>query len=139
MLGLPPTDRRAVRRNERGAAAVEFALVLPLLVLLFVGIAEMGRLYYLQATLSGAAREGARVMALQNDAGAARAAVQTAAGTVALSDSQIAVFPATGSCLSTTAAATQATISITLTTPLVTSMFGASVTVHGQGAMRCGG
>jgi Flp pilus assembly protein TadG len=124
-----------VRRNERGAAAIEFALVLPLLVLLFVGIAEMGRLYYLQATLSGAAREGARVMALQNDAGAARTAVKTAAGTVAVSDAQIVVSPATGNCLSPTLA----TISITFTTPLVTSMFGAAVTVHGQGAMRCGG
>ncbi len=113
--------------------------MLPLLVLLFVGIAEMGRLYYLQATLAGAAREGARVMALQNNTAAARAAVQTAAGTVAVSDAQIAVSPTTGSCLSSTSTPTQAAVTITFTTPLVTSMFGASVTVHGQGVMRCGG
>ena len=59
-------------RSERGAAAVEFALVLPLLVLLIAGIAEFGRLYYLQTTISGAAREGVRAMALQNNAGAAQ-------------------------------------------------------------------
>ena len=34
-----------------------------------MGIAEFGRAYYIQTTLSGAAREGVRVMALQNDAG----------------------------------------------------------------------
>ena len=127
-----------MRRNERGAAAVEFALVLPLLVLLFAGIAELGRIYYLQATLSGAAREGARVMAVQNDTTASTAAVQTAAGSVAISNSQIAVSPATGACRSTTSPR-QATVIITFTTPLVSSMFGTSVTVHGRGVMRCGG
>ena len=128
-----------MRRNERGAAAVEFALVLPLLVLLFAGIAELGRIYYLQAMLSGAAREGVRVMALQNDTAASVAAVQSAAGSVAVSNSQITVSPATGNCRSTTAAPVQATVTIAFTTPLVSSMFGTSVTVHGRGVMRCGG
>ncbi|GAA1829909.1 TadE/TadG family type IV pilus assembly protein [Microlunatus capsulatus] len=126
-------------RSERGAAAVEFALVLPLLVLLFAGVAEMGRIYYLQATLSGAAREGARVMALRNDAGASRAAVRSAAGSVAVGDAQIAVSPGTGGCRSTAAAPVQATVTITFPTPLVSSLFGASVTVRGVGAMQCGG
>ena len=127
-----------MRRNERGAAAVEFALVLPLLVLLFAGIAELGRIYYLQAMLSGAAREGVRVMALQNDTTASVAAVQAAAGSVAVSNSQIAVTPATGTCRSVTTPV-QATVTITFTTPLVSSVFGTSVTVYGRGVMRCGG
>ena len=126
-------------RSERGAVAVEFALVLPLLVMLFAGIAELGRIYYLQAMLSGAAREGVRVMALQNDTAASVAAVQAAAGSVAVSSSQIVVAPATGACRSTTTTPAQATVTITFTTPLVSSVFGTSVTVHGRGIMRCGG
>ena len=59
--------------KDRGAAAVEFALVMPVLLSLVVGIAEFGRAYNVQATLSGAAREGVRVMAVKNDAAAARA------------------------------------------------------------------
>jgi Flp pilus assembly protein TadG len=130
-----------VPRNERGAAAVEFALVLPLLVLLFAGIAELGRIYYLQATLSGAAREGARVMALQNNVTTTRTAVRTAAGSVALTDAQIVVTPGSGACLSTTPTVPppQAKVTITLTTSLVTALFLPSVTVHGYGAMQCGG
>jgi Flp pilus assembly protein TadG len=129
-----------VPRNERGAAAVEFALVLPLLVLLFAGIAELGRLYYVQATLAGAAREGARVMALQNNVPATVAAVKAAAGSVALNDAQISVKPGTGACRSTPAAPVQASVTITFTTPLVSTMFGtAPVTVHGNGVMQCGG
>lgn len=50
--------------RERGAAAVEFALILPLLVMLVFGIVEFSILYNRQQGLHAAAREGARVAAL---------------------------------------------------------------------------
>src|SRR5687768_9278597 len=65
-------------RDERGATAVEFAMIVPLLLVLVLGIAEFGHAFQVQGTLSAAAREGARVMALQNDPAAARAAVRDA-------------------------------------------------------------
>jgi Flp pilus assembly protein TadG len=126
-------------RNERGAAAVEFALVLPLLVLLVAGIIDFGRAYYLQASLAGAAREGVRVMALKNDAGLARAAVRSAVGGITLSDAQIQVTPGTGSCLSTATTTATATVAITYSTPFVSHLFGATLNLHGKGVMRCGG
>ena len=46
---------------------MEFALVVPLLLVLVLGIVEFGRAYHVQTTLSGAAREGVREMALHND------------------------------------------------------------------------
>ena len=51
-------------RSERGASAVEFALIVPVLVLLVLGIVEFGRGFQVQGTLSAAAREGVRLMAL---------------------------------------------------------------------------
>jgi Flp pilus assembly protein TadG len=129
-----------VSRSERGAAAVEFALVLPLLVLLIAGIAEFGRLYYLQTTISGAAREGVRTMALQNNAGAARSTAKTAAGAVSLSDAQIVVSTLPGGdCLSTSTTTVTATVTITYNTALMTGFFDASKTLTGKGVMRCGG
>ncbi|ACV68453.1 TadE/TadG family type IV pilus assembly protein [Desulfohalobium retbaense] len=47
--------------NQRGAAAVEFAIVLPLLVLIFAGITEFGIAYYNKQVITNASREGARV------------------------------------------------------------------------------
>jgi len=47
-------------KTERGAAAVEFALVLPVLVLLLFGVIEFGLLMFNKAVLTNAAREGAR-------------------------------------------------------------------------------
>ena len=46
--------------GRRGQALVEFALVVPVLFLLFLGIVETGRLVFYLHTLNNAAREGAR-------------------------------------------------------------------------------
>ncbi|HVL37614.1 MAG TPA: TadE/TadG family type IV pilus assembly protein [Burkholderiales bacterium] len=57
--------RPLLGRAERGAAAVEFALlVIPLLVIL-VGITEFGRALYSYNTLAKAARDAARLMSTQ--------------------------------------------------------------------------
>ena len=47
-------------QGERGAAAVEFALVSTVLFLIVFGIIEFGRTYSQYEVLQGAAREGAR-------------------------------------------------------------------------------
>jgi hypothetical protein len=47
-------------KNQKGASAVEFAIVLPLLLLLLFGIVEFGFLLYNKAMITNAAREGAR-------------------------------------------------------------------------------
>jgi hypothetical protein len=48
------------RRNQRGASAVEFALILPLLICVLMGIVEFGLLMYNKAVITNASREGAR-------------------------------------------------------------------------------
>ena len=50
-------------RGDRGAAAVEFALVLPLLIAMILGMIDFGRAYNQQITLTQLAREGARLIA----------------------------------------------------------------------------
>ncbi|MPV37015.1 TadE family protein [Georgenia subflava] len=125
-------------QDERGAAAVEFALVVPLLILLVLGIAEFGRAYHLQTTLSGAAREGVRVMALQDDAAAARATARAAAPGLDLTDTQIEVSPS--SCaVSATSPVAQATVTVTYPMDFITGAFGADLTLTGKGTMRCNG
>ena len=51
-------------RAHRGAAIVEVALTLPLLLLVSVGIFEFGRAYQTWQVLTNAAREGARIAVL---------------------------------------------------------------------------
>jgi Flp pilus assembly protein TadG len=47
-------------QTQKGAAVVEFAVILPLLLLILFGIVEFGFLLYNQAMLTNASREGAR-------------------------------------------------------------------------------
>src|SRR3954465_9587633 len=103
-------------RNERGATVVEFAFIVPLLIMLVLGIAEFGRAFQVSGTLSAAAREGVRVMALSNDPAAARAAVRTAAPALdpTVTDAQITITPA--SC--PVAGADTTTVRVTVTYPL---------------------
>jgi Flp pilus assembly protein TadG len=55
-------DRR--RRMRRGAVAVEFAFVAPVLLAVVVGMLELSRVYTVQNTIDTAAREGARFASL---------------------------------------------------------------------------
>lgn len=52
--------RVKTRRLQRGAAAVEFALLLPLLLLLLIGSLDMSLALYNKAVITNASREGAR-------------------------------------------------------------------------------
>ncbi len=59
--GHGPVGWRARLGGCRGAQLVEFALMLPLLVVVVVGIADFGAGYTLKDKLANAARDGARV------------------------------------------------------------------------------
>ncbi|MGB4589581.1 MAG: TadE/TadG family type IV pilus assembly protein [Clostridiaceae bacterium] len=58
-------DRRNIIRNEKGQGLVEFALVLPVLLLILLGIVEFGWLFNAKITMTSAAREAARVYAIK--------------------------------------------------------------------------
>jgi hypothetical protein len=51
---------RSMLRNERGGAALSFALAAPVLILALVGIAQLGILFMANAGLRNAVGEGAR-------------------------------------------------------------------------------
>jgi Flp pilus assembly protein TadG len=66
--------------DRRGAAAVEFAMVFPFLLVLLLGIFEFGRLWSVNQVVTDAAREGARRAVVKDglNGPAKRTAVNTA-------------------------------------------------------------
>ena len=67
-------------RKERGAAAVEFALILPVFLLLIFAIIEIGIAYQRWTTVTHAAREGVRRLAVGDAPDAATTAGELSAG-----------------------------------------------------------
>lgn len=121
-------------RRERGAAAVEFALVLPVLLLLLVGIIDFGWALVINGNIASAARAGAREMALSKDATAARGAAVAASAVGGLKASDVAVLST-----SCTPANGDAVVTISYTYPTLTGFFGATRVSTGKAVMRCGG
>ena len=67
-----------VRRDRHGQALVEFALVLPIFLLIFFGLIDVGRAVYLQNAFNQAAREAARYGSVEQWAYACPASVPVA-------------------------------------------------------------
>jgi len=131
-------------RKERGAVAVEMAIVLPLLLLILLGIIEFGRAYNVQVSLTQAAREGARYAAIHykdpslNVAGAALGAAPTLAGL------GVTVTDNASSCAADGDVKVTTSVSLpSMTGFLDAGFFGAPrifpLSMTGVGVMRCGG
>ncbi|WP_370584460.1 TadE/TadG family type IV pilus assembly protein [Ornithinimicrobium cryptoxanthini] len=123
------------RRLDRGAAAVEFALVAILLITLVVGIFEGGRVWMIQGALSQAAREGAREMAIRDDEIKAKEVITKRAGSFG-AEPGIEVLTTADGCV------VRATAKVenyrTMTGLLELAMFD-GITLTGKADMRCGG
>ena len=134
MLRFP---RRPRRSDDTGAAAVELALVLPLLLLILFGIVDFGLMLNAQITVTSAAREGARAYVFTDDVDAAEARVAQATDTL---DGTVSadVTPCTGGQVTVVT-----TYDYSFITPLgaIAGIFGdgldESVTLTGKGVMSC--
>ena len=126
--------------RDRGSAAVEFALVLPLLLLLVFGIIDFGRALSAQITLTQAAREGARLTAL----GQPNVVSRTQAAAVGLSPVAVTVTPCPAGAGPSANAVVAAHYLFSFITPVgaIAGLvggggFGSPVTLTAQGVMPC--
>lgn len=145
------TVKRVVGRNksskELGAVAVEFALILPIFLMLVFGIVEFGRAFNIQVSLSEAARETARYTAIHSsEAGFSPSNARTvginAAPSVALVPADIQIAYSSGTAC---AAGVNVVVTINFVTPYMTGLPGlipgmpANLNVSSKGVMQCGG
>ncbi len=122
-------------RKDRGAAMIELALILPILVMLLVGIVDFGRAYSAQVSITGAAREGARVLALGGDSASVTNAVNGAKGSATVTSIVQTACPTGNTVTSTAAAAVEVKASFTFGIPFVPL---GTRTFSAKASMRCG-
>ena len=131
----PHVEHIAIRNCDRGAVMVELALILPILVMLLVGIIEFGRAYSAQVSIQGAAREGARSLALKESSGAVDSAVQGAAGSAQVTSVTKAACPAVVSGATTAYATVTVNATFTFSIPFVSL---GTKNMSATARMRCG-
>jgi Flp pilus assembly protein TadG len=126
-----PSRWRATR--EHGTAAVEFALVLPLVLLMALALVQVGLLVKDQVVVEEAARAGAREAAVAVDDQSVRDAVLAASVSLDPNDVEVGIAREGG-------AGTAATVTVTyhaaVEIPLVSWLFPAVVDLRGEATMR---
>jgi len=132
------SGHRHLGHLDRGAAAVEMALVLPVLLLVLFGLVDFGRAFNTQMQLTQAAREAVRVVAMgqPGDAGS-----RASAGLVGLTPSP--TTSVVSSCPAGNITA-NAEVTVSYTFHFITPVgaipgVGAYKTLSSHGLMRCAG
>jgi Flp pilus assembly protein TadG len=128
-----------VPSRERGASAVEFALVAPLLILLVFGIVEFSITYNRQQGLHAAAREGARIASLpQTTSSEITSRVMDALDGVPLEGSPTITITPGGSQPCNLRSGQTVTVVVRATTDLDIPLWGQqALTLTGRGEFRC--
>ena len=132
---------RPLARRDSGAAAVEFAIMLPLLLLILFGIIDFGRALNAQVTITQAAREGARLTALNQPNVTSR----TQAAATGLSGVGVTIV---SSCPTGSGPTANADVKVTYTFQFVTPIGaiaqffgttgpGSSLSLSAEGVMPC--
>jgi len=135
-MNLPTEDSRARARRERGAALIEFAFILPVLILLVLGIIDFGRAYGAKQAMIHATREAVRVYAVTQSSVEAFEAFQD--GATGLDVSRMTVtIPPDDSCQPGDPVTVSATYDFEFIA-LPDSAFP-NVELESQAVMQCGG
>lgn len=112
------THRRC--SDERGSVALEFALVVPILLLIVMGIIDFGYMLNRDSVINNAARDGARVASLDGSYDQIRASVSSELDGAGIDTSDTSIVSITicsdgSDCGSSYAAQSGSTVSVTVT------------------------
>lgn len=121
-------------KNNRGQALVEFALMLPVIMLLVVGTMDFGLIIHQHMVVAEAAREGARSAALGGSNDTVIAVAKTAASQIDTRNLKVAISPS-----DTRIRGDGVTVSISnpvAITQLLRPFFPSNFTVQGSATMR---
>lgn len=121
-------------KSEEGQALVEFALIVPLLILLLFGIVDFGRIFHAYLTIDHAGREAARAASIgKDDTQVTSTAVSDAVG-IGLTADRVVVSP-TGTRVSGNDVSIKITYPITFLTPVIGTIVG-PITLEDTTVMR---
>lgn len=121
-------DKRKDRRDERGVATVEMAFVLMILIMLVMGVADLGRALFTYIGVQDAAQEGALYASFEpTSESAIRTRVIDSIDYPALTAADVTVSCPDGSPTGGNTVSVEVTHTVNLVTPIVGAFFGGSL------------
>ncbi len=128
-------NRIPTLKSQDGQSVVEFALLLPVFIVVLFGIMEFGRLWEMSNVLTSAAREGARVAAVSDpDVVRATAAAQNVLNASRITNATVTVSGPNGSNeVSVTVALSYSPLSGSIIPGLATFSLSRSTTMRWEG------
>jgi Flp pilus assembly protein TadG len=105
-------------KSEKGQSLVEFALVLPILIMLLFGIVDFGRAFHAYLTIDQAGREAARAASIGKDSATVRGIAKNQGTSIGLTEGEVNVST------DSRTPGTDITITITYTYNLITPLLG---------------
>jgi Flp pilus assembly protein TadG len=125
---------RILMKSESGQSLVEFALIVPLLILLLFGIVDFGRIFHAYLTIDHAGREAARAASIGKDDTQVKSTAVTDAVGISLTTDRVVISP-NGTRVSGNDVSITITYPITFLTPVIGSIVG-PITLEDTTVMR---
>ena len=127
--------KRLIKANK-GQALVEFALILPLLLLLIFGVIEFGRIFGAELTVNNSAREGARLGAIGATDSLIVTRVLNSSGMLDSAKVAVTITPVESSRVRGGEIQVNVSYPVTVFAPFISAITGETVTVDSSCVMR---
>ncbi|OAA93725.1 TadE/TadG family type IV pilus assembly protein [Clostridium coskatii] len=122
--------------NEKGQALVEFAIILPILLLIVMGIVQFGMVVNSYITIENASREGARAGIIGSTDQEIQYLIVTTSPNLDPKNLTVTITPSESSRRSGDSLIVKVTYKYNLTVPIISSLFNNVIVLNGQTTMR---
>lgn len=123
-------------RNERGQSLVEFAIILPILLVIIMGIIEFGMMMNSYLAISNASREGARIGIVGSSDIDIKNLIIATSPSLDTEDLVVNISPSDGTRISGDTLTVKVTYNYQLTVPIISIIFHNVVVLNAQTSMR---
>lgn len=123
-------------KNQKGQALVEFAMIVPILLLLVMGIVQLGMMINSYITIENASREGARSGSVGDTDSEIRNVVISTSPTLDAKYLTVTITPSEASRVSGDTLTVKLTYNYKITIPIISRLFNDVVVLNSQTSMR---
>ena len=123
-------------KNQKGQALVEFAIILPIIMLLIMGIFQFGMMLNAYITIENASREGARAGIIGSSDAEIETLIISTSPSLEPERLTVTITPDETRRIAGNTLTVKVTYDYKLTVPIISNLFNKVIVLNGQTSMR---